>query len=319
MTIAKMGLLLSDMIECRMLDAVVSTGALMAHGFVEASGRTHFKYDPSMDDRELYYRGYNRVYDTLELEQNLDDIFHILVPVLETVDPARVLSSREINRLIGAYLLEQGAGRGILQSACKLQVPVYVPAFSDSELGLDFAFLNRQRRAAGKPAFSFDPFLDVDDYADRVRPMRRSAFSPSAAVSRATGRSRSGLIWTTSRNALARAAPSVASPMACESAPSRCTGEGCPAAPIQRVFRGVNSCPQTRAGSSPKSPATPPLPGRCWSRGCRSAWQREPRDVRNRRACVRPYPCLERRADAARLPAQPTATDRKKMALRDCR
>ena len=87
MTIAKMGLVLADMIEHRMLDAVVSTGALMAHGFVEASGRTHFKYDPAMDDRELYYRGYNRVYDTLELEQNLDDIFHILVGVLETVDP----------------------------------------------------------------------------------------------------------------------------------------------------------------------------------------------------------------------------------------
>ncbi len=170
MTIAKMGLVLSDMIEHRMLDAVVSTGALMAHGFVEASGRTHFKYDPAMDDRELYYRGYNRVYDTLELEQNLDDIFHILVRVLETVDPAHTLSSREINRLIGAYLLEQGAGRGILQSACKHQVPVYVPAFTDSELGLDFAFYNRQQRIAGKPAFSFDPFLDLDDYADRLRP-----------------------------------------------------------------------------------------------------------------------------------------------------
>lgn len=170
MTIAKMGLVLADMIEHRMLDAVVSTGALMAHGFVEASGRTHFKYDPAMDDRELYYRGYNRVYDTLELEQNLDDIFHILVRVLETVDPAHTLSSREINRLIGAYLLEQGTGRGILQSACQRQVPVYVPAFTDSELGLDFAFYNRQRRVAGQPAFSFDPFLDVDDYADRVRP-----------------------------------------------------------------------------------------------------------------------------------------------------
>lgn len=170
MTVAKMGLVLADMIEHRMLDAVVSTGALMAHGFVEASGRTHFKYDPAMGDRELYYRGYNRVYDTLELEQNLDDIFHILVGVLETVDPAHTLCSREINRLIGAYLLEQGAGRGILQSACKHQVPVYVPAFTDSELGLDFAFYNRQRRMADKPAFSFDPFLDVDDYADRLRP-----------------------------------------------------------------------------------------------------------------------------------------------------
>ena len=108
MTVAKMGLVLADMIEHRMLDAVVSTGALMAHGFVEASGRTHFKYDPAMDDRELYYRGYNRVYDTLELEQNLDDIFHILVGVLETVDPTQTLCSREINRLMAVTCWSRG-------------------------------------------------------------------------------------------------------------------------------------------------------------------------------------------------------------------
>ena len=77
MTVAKMGLVLCDMIEQGMLQAVITTGALMAHGFVEASGRTHFKYDPTMDDRELYYRGYNRIYDTLELEQNLDDVAEI--------------------------------------------------------------------------------------------------------------------------------------------------------------------------------------------------------------------------------------------------
>jgi deoxyhypusine synthase len=44
MTIAKMGLVICDMIEKGMLNAIISTGALMAHGFVEATGMTHFKY-----------------------------------------------------------------------------------------------------------------------------------------------------------------------------------------------------------------------------------------------------------------------------------
>jgi len=82
MTVAKMGLVLCDMIEQGLLQAVIATGALMAHGFVEASGRVHFKYNPSLDDQELYYRGYNRVYDTLELEQNLDDVAEIFHDVL---------------------------------------------------------------------------------------------------------------------------------------------------------------------------------------------------------------------------------------------
>ena len=60
------------------VDAVVSTGALMAHGFVEATGRSHFKYDPSMDDQELYEKGYDRVYDTLELEGNLMSLERIV-------------------------------------------------------------------------------------------------------------------------------------------------------------------------------------------------------------------------------------------------
>jgi deoxyhypusine synthase len=44
-----------------------------------------------------------------------------------------------------------------------------VPAFTDSELGLDLAIANHTRVRAGQPAFSFDPFLDLNDYAERIR------------------------------------------------------------------------------------------------------------------------------------------------------
>jgi deoxyhypusine synthase len=60
MTIAKMGLVVCDMVERGMIHAVIATGALMTHGFVEGSGMTHFKHDPSMDDTVLYEKGYNR-------------------------------------------------------------------------------------------------------------------------------------------------------------------------------------------------------------------------------------------------------------------
>ncbi len=169
MTVAKMGLVLCDMIEQGMLQAVIATGALMAHGFVEASGRVHFKYDPEMDDKALYYRGYNRVYDTLELEQNLDDVAEIFSNVLADADPAETLCSYKINHLLGAYLARHSSGRGILKSAYEHQVPVYVPAFTDSEIGLDFALTNRHRRLHGTPALAYDPFLDLEHYTERVR------------------------------------------------------------------------------------------------------------------------------------------------------
>src|SRR6202162_539135 len=75
LTVGKMGLVFCDLIESGVVNAIVSTGALMAHGLVEATGLSHFRYDPSkMDDRELFEAGYNRVYDSLEPETNLDHV-----------------------------------------------------------------------------------------------------------------------------------------------------------------------------------------------------------------------------------------------------
>src|SRR5262245_10333678 len=64
MTIAKMGKVLEKMIRTGMIDVIVSTGALMAHGLTEGIGAKHFKHDPSWSDEALFDAGYNRVYDT---------------------------------------------------------------------------------------------------------------------------------------------------------------------------------------------------------------------------------------------------------------
>ena len=53
MTIAKMGKVISKMIDTGMVQAVVSTGALMAHGLSEAVGMVHYRHDPRMSDEEL--------------------------------------------------------------------------------------------------------------------------------------------------------------------------------------------------------------------------------------------------------------------------
>ncbi len=74
LTVGKMGLVFCDLIESGVVKAIVSTGALMAHGLVEATGYSHFRYNPKMGDSELFQAGYNRVYDSLEPETNLDHV-----------------------------------------------------------------------------------------------------------------------------------------------------------------------------------------------------------------------------------------------------
>jgi len=54
----------------------------MCHRFVETSGRLHFNYNPAMNDCELFEKGGNRVSDTLELEENLDEIDLIVREIL---------------------------------------------------------------------------------------------------------------------------------------------------------------------------------------------------------------------------------------------
>jgi deoxyhypusine synthase len=173
MTVAKMGLVLCEMIERGMVQAVICTGALMAHGFVEASGKLHFKYDPAMTDDELFERGYNRVFDSIELERNLDDVEQIFRAVLEKSPGMDDWCSNRITRALGAHLSKHDLGRGVLRSAYEHRVPVYVPAFSDSELGLDFAIHTHRRVGRGEAPLRFDPFLDLEDYRAQVLRARK--------------------------------------------------------------------------------------------------------------------------------------------------
>ena len=52
-------------------------------------------------------------------------------------------------------------------------VPIYIPAFTDSELGLDLAIYQHTLARRRGTTVRFDPFLDLDDFADRIRQHER--------------------------------------------------------------------------------------------------------------------------------------------------
>ncbi|MGB8474918.1 MAG: deoxyhypusine synthase family protein [Candidatus Acidiferrum sp.] len=174
LTVGKMGLIFCDLIDSGIINAVVSTGALMAHGLVEATGHSHFRYDESkMDDKTLFEAGYNRVYDSLEPEVNLDHVEEMMDHVLGKWDAEEDVSSWKIHHRIGEELHKQSAGRGILRSAYEHNVPVFVPAFSDSELGIDFALHNLGRARDKRPPLRFDLFEDFTKFADTMLATKR--------------------------------------------------------------------------------------------------------------------------------------------------
>ncbi len=199
MTVAKMGLVLCEMIEAGLADMIICTGAIMAHGLSEAVGGVHYKHDPKVPDAQLYQWGYNRVYDTLEMEANLCRTEELLGEVLGEMDLSRPTCSWELNRAIGRKLIEQNQMPSILGCAQRRGVPVYVPAMTDSELGLDVAThciakgiaevenLSKNNLWEATPSATgsgksvadvvasynhtvpaFNPFLDLHDYTRRI-------------------------------------------------------------------------------------------------------------------------------------------------------
>jgi deoxyhypusine synthase len=177
MTVAKMGTVIQRMIEAGMVQCIVSTGALISHGLSEGIGLEHYKVDPRLDDTAMFKKGYNRIYDTLELEANLNSVEKFVAAELRKLDPATPLSSERICGRLGEALCERGHEASVLGAAFRHDVPVFVPAFTDCELGLDLATLAMRRAVeAGTPrtadalladerAPSYNPFLDLLSYA----------------------------------------------------------------------------------------------------------------------------------------------------------
>jgi deoxyhypusine synthase len=192
MTIAKMGKIVSTMIDEGMVQTVVSTGALIAHGLTESIGKVHYRYEPTMSDEELFRTGYNRVYDTLEMEANLNYVEHVVARTLKRISPDETLSSEMLTREMGRTLVDEHHGTGILKSAYLKNVPVFIPAFTDSEVGLDVATwamghqISQARSGEGSHDGDvevlrrlhhiqprFNPYLDLNSYTDRLLAAKR--------------------------------------------------------------------------------------------------------------------------------------------------
>jgi deoxyhypusine synthase len=161
MTIAKMGLIICDMVDLGMVQVVSSTGALMAHGLIEGVGLLHYKHNPAHPDSFLAEHKLNRVTDTLEPEENFSHIEEIVDKVLQSFDGKDPISPSMFHDAVGKYLAEHFPhDRGILKSTFEKNVPVLCPAFVDSEIGNDLYVHNVRRKSEGRPPLIVWPELD---------------------------------------------------------------------------------------------------------------------------------------------------------------
>ncbi|MFH1786107.1 MAG: deoxyhypusine synthase [archaeon] len=125
-----------DLIDSNMVDAIVSTGAIIVdQDFFEGLGFKHYKGTPMSDDNELRELHIDRIYDTYIDEDDLR-VCDMTVAEIANSLQKKPYSSREFIREMGRYLVENKKGKGsVVRIAYEKKVPIFVPAFSDCSAG----------------------------------------------------------------------------------------------------------------------------------------------------------------------------------------
>ena len=156
--------LITYLIENRLIDVIVSTGANLYHDVYESLGFAHSQGDPEGDDVRLAHLRVVRFYDVLAPEHEFARAERFCTEFSLTLDEGRSYTTREYFHLLGKAMAPVAKERGILTAAAQHSVPIYCPAFGDSVHGLAVASVNLHLQAFarscnlrsddGKPIYS---------------------------------------------------------------------------------------------------------------------------------------------------------------------
>jgi len=127
------------LIENRLIDCLVSTGANLFHDLHESLGRSHWKGSVGSDDRELANSKIYRIYDVLTSAKEFDQTEEFARNFSNGLEQGRAYTTREFFFLLGQELSSLGKNQGILAAAAKANLPIYCPALGDSVFGTALA------------------------------------------------------------------------------------------------------------------------------------------------------------------------------------
>ena len=131
---------LAYLIENRLIDVLVSTGANLYHDVYESLGFPHSQGTPDGgDDIRLSHLRLLRFFDVLAPEAEFSIGERFATEFSLTLDEDRPYTSREYFHLFGKALAAVSKEEGILTAAARHGVPVYCPALGDSAHGLAIA------------------------------------------------------------------------------------------------------------------------------------------------------------------------------------
>jgi len=161
---AGMGELICTLIDYKLIDVIVSTGANIIHDLVDSvTDVGHYIGSSNVNDDELFNLRINRIYDTFLPEDNYKLAEEKLLEIVH-----QLFDSKEVETIPSDFLYKVGKKinkRCILSTASAHNIPVFIPAFTDSEFALDL--IKYSIREGYK--FKFDIFGDVFKFAEIIK------------------------------------------------------------------------------------------------------------------------------------------------------
>lgn len=163
--------LVTYLIENRLVDCIVSTGANLFHDCHETIGRRHYQGCHNADDLLLKEKGIDRIYDVFASDWEFLETDKYIADFAAGLGE-RKLNTREFLYLLGKKLSENGKTSGILTAAYEAEMPIYCPAISDSSIGIALAVASTNGHRI--------PHIDV--IGDVVEAAKLVAEAPSTGV-----------------------------------------------------------------------------------------------------------------------------------------
>lgn len=160
-----------DMVASGMVDAIVSTGAIIYQDIYQARGFQHYVGSPDADDAKLRELFIDRIYDTYVDEEKFWETDCWIGQFADTLPPGFYSSRLFLEKLAGILKDDQS----ILATAVKRGVPVFCPAINDSSIGIGLTEHYYRTQQDGRPRVSIDSIRDNYELTQIVVKSKKTA------------------------------------------------------------------------------------------------------------------------------------------------
>ena len=152
--------LIVDLVDQRLIDGIVTTGANVTHDMLEALGHRHLVGSETLNDAKLKRLGLSRIYDLLVEQKAIEHLEKTTYRMLNRISESkrRNIATYELLWEFGKQLRDN---HSILHTAQKRSVPIFCPGIFDSMLGLNLWTYSRLDPLMINPFKDFSKLVDM--------------------------------------------------------------------------------------------------------------------------------------------------------------